>query len=690
MPTDFSRVGRVLRRPPRVLFNRVLTELNARTDRFRAPRRAASLDIDTIVALVGAGDVRQLWTRLSERPGAIPIRRLSPDDYERTCPGDGQRIMRAAEQALSRRVDLLGSGPTDLGTPIDWHRDFKTGRTWASKFMRDLDYVNLHCPSDVKIPWEVSRLQWLIPAGQAFLLTGEERYAEHVRQVIDEWIESNPYAHSVNWACTMEAALRIMTWTWFFHVFCRSQAWSDEAFQARFLRTLFLHGEFTERYLERASINGNHFTADAAALVFAGLFFGRGATSQRWADEGWRLLCDELPRQVHPDGVDFEGSVPYHRLVMELFFLAARYREAVGLDVPDQYRDRVVAMARFVQAYSRPDGSSPLIGDADDARVLPFGGQAIGDHRYLTGLVGAHWCVPDLMRTFSGRRAEVLWTLGRRAAMSLPETAPGTVTSSTAFADGGFYVMRNRRDHVFIDCGPIGTGGLGGHGHNDCLSFEAVLDGVHLVSDCGAYVYTASAEERNRFRSTAYHNTPQIDGEEANRFIRWDHLWTLHDDAAPEVRRWSPATDRDVFVGTHTGYHRLGPISPVRTIVLDHFHHVLEVIDEIEGDGEHEVTIPLHLASGVEAQPDGPDRILLIAEGREFLIEWDSTGPWDAAIDRGRISPSYGVVGDTVRLVWRYRGPLPVRLSIRLLPKEAASRVPPLDAGQNAAAEALA
>ena len=689
MSTDFTRVRRVLRRPPRVLFNRVLTELNARTDRFRAPRRAAALDIDTIADMVGAADVPQLWTWLADRPGAIPIRRLTLDEYERTCPGDGGRIMQAAAQALSRRVDLLGSGPIDLGTPIDWHRDFKTGRTWASRFMRDLDYVNLHCPSDVKIPWEVSRLQWLIPAGQAFLLTGEERYAEHVRQVIDEWIAANPYAHSVNWACTMEAALRIITWTWFFHVFCRSQAWSDEAFQARFLRTLFLHGEFTERYLERASINGNHFTADAAALVFAGLFFGRGETARTWADDGWRMLCDELPRQVHPDGVDFEGSVPYHRLVMEMFFLAARYREAVGLDVPDQYRDRVIAMARFVQAYSRPDGSSPLVGDADDGRVLPFGGQAIGDHRYLTGLVGAHWCVPDLMRSFSGPRTEVLWTLGRRAAMSLPETASGAAASSAAFAAGGFYVMRNRRDHVFIDCGPIGTAGLGGHGHNDCLSFEVALDGVHLVSDCGAYVYTASAEERNRFRSTAYHNTPQIDGEESNRFIRWDHLWTLHDDAAPDVRRWHAGTDRDVFVGTHTGYHRLGRINPVRTIVLDHIHHVLEVTDEIEGDGEHEVSIPLHLAAGIEARLDGPDRILLIAGRREFLVQWAGAGTWDVTVGRGRISPSYGVVTDTVRLLWRCRGVLPARLSMRLLPKEAASRVPPFDAEQNAA-EALA
>jgi uncharacterized heparinase superfamily protein len=666
MPVDFSRLRRVLRKPPHVIFHRMLSELDARTDRFRAPRRAASYDISPVLAHVGAHDVDRLWTSLSDRPYAIPLRRLTLDEYDRTCPGDSQRIVRMAEQALARRVDLLGSGPIDLGSPIDWQRDFKTGKTWPLKFIRDLDYVSLQCPSDVKTPWEISRLQWLIPAGQAFMLTGDERYAEAVRQVIDEWIDGNPYAFSVNWACTMEAAMRIITWTWFFHVFCRSEAWSGARFRARFLRTLFLHGEFTERYLERASINGNHFTADAAALVFAGLFFGRGTMPLRWADAGWRMLCDELPRQVHPDGVDFEASVPYHRLVMELFFMAARYREAVGREVPDEYRDRLVAMARFTQAYSRPDGSSPLVGDGDDARVLPFGGQPIGDHRYLAGLVGAHWCVPDLMQRFAGPREEVLWTLGRRAAMSLPEATSGAADSA-AFPHGGFYVMRNAQDHVFIDCGPIGTAGLGGHGHNDCLSFEAVLDGVHVVSDCGAYVYTASALERNRFRSTAYHNTPQIDGEESNRFTRWDQLWTLHDDAAPDVLQWSPGSDRDVFVGTHTGYHRLGPISPIRTIWLDHQRHALEVTDHIQGTGHHVVSIPLHLASGVEARIDGPGRILLTAGAKRFLIEWSSARPWEVQIGPGRIAPSYGVIVPAVRLLWRYEGQLPVTLSMRAL-----------------------
>ena len=70
----------------------------------------------------------------------------------------------------------------------------------------------------------------------------------------------------------------------------------------------------------------------------------------------------------------------------------------------------------------------------------------------------------------------------------------------------------------FIDCGPIGLAGRGGHGHNDALSFEAWLEGAPLVIDRGSFVYTGSFEKRNEFRSTASHNTPSVDGEEINRF----------------------------------------------------------------------------------------------------------------------------------------------------------------------------
>ena len=56
-------------------------------------------------------------------------------------------------------------------------------------------------------------------------------------------------------------------------------------------------------------------------------------TPRRWGELGWSLLCRELPRQVAQDGVDYEASTAYHRLVTELFLLPALYRERVGLPV---------------------------------------------------------------------------------------------------------------------------------------------------------------------------------------------------------------------------------------------------------------------------------------------------------------------------------------------------------------------
>jgi uncharacterized heparinase superfamily protein len=270
-----------------------------------------------------------------------------------------------------------------------------------------------------------------------------------------------------------------------FHACAGSEAWAEPAFRARFLAALHLHGDFVARNLERSEVNGNHFTADAAGLAFAGLFFGRDA----WSDLGWSILVEELPRQVFADGVDFEASTAYHRLVAELFLLPALYRERLGLGVPGAYRERVEAMARFALAYTRLDGTSPLWGDADDARALPLGGQPLGDHRYLAGLAGL---------AFPGPAGEVAWVLGPSRAAELRASDAGH--GPTAFPEGGVYVLRAGGDHVFVDCGPVGLAGRGGHGHNDCLSFEAVLDGVHLVTDCGAYVYTASPEWRNRFR----------------------------------------------------------------------------------------------------------------------------------------------------------------------------------------------
>lgn len=666
MKDIFGKIRRGLKKPPREIARRIVAELRAELERFIAPSRAY-IKLDTLLSRLEARSLEALWEELAGRPYLASVTGVDRDSLNACCPESFKSVVARAEEALVHRVSLLGSGVKDLGVDIDWHRDFKTGYDWSPNYFRDIDYTNPERPSDVKVPWELSRLQWLIPAGQAYLLTGDERYASGVRSVLEQWIDSNPYASSVNWACTMEVALRILTWTWFFHVFHASLSWKDTTFREKFLRTLYLHVDFTERHIERSDVNGNHYTADAAGLVVGGLFFGKGSDADRWAEEGWCILCNEIELQTYPDGVDFEASVPYHRLVAELFLLPAMYRMRAGKPVETTYRDRLIAMARFTAAYTKPDAMVPLWGDADDARALPFGSQSINDHRYLVGLVGLTFGDTRLIGKFNGPREEIYWALGESAAKSLPDEPE--FMPSTAFPQGGFYVMRGTRDYAFIDCGPIGLAGRGGHGHNDCLAFEAVLDGVPLISDCGAYLYTASYQERNAFRSTAFHNTPQIDGEEINRFIRPDYLWNMHYDAIPEVLAWQAQRDFAIFVGQHAGYQRLSaPVVPRRTIQMDFERHALFVGDQFVSSGLHHVQVPWHLAPGVEILEVTHKHLRLQARGKSFNVWWHSASDYVFEIEDARVSPSYGVVRHTKKLSWRMGKGLAQPIAVYMAP----------------------
>jgi hypothetical protein len=646
-----NRIRRGFNRPPEELRRRLVQEAMTLLDRFRVSP-TYGLDDGYFVNWFGVKNIEDLWLQLSSRPFPSVIGQVRPAELDSIMPGETVRIIENANRAVALEVNLLGSGPETLSSPIPWNTDFKVKEDWPQKFFRDIDILNPKRASDVKVPWELSRLQWLIPVGQAYMLTGDNKYAEFTRDILTDWMEANPYARGVNWAVGMEVAMRIFTWTWLFHVFKGSVAWNNYDFRSSFLRCLFEHAVFCERYIEDYGVNGNHCTADAGALVFAGLFFGVGKKPKRWQEVGWNILLKEMPRQVYEDGVDFEGSIAYHRFVAEMFFWPAKYRQACSESIPSSYHKRLLLMAEFTRSYSKPDGLAPLWGDADDGRVLPFGGQHLNDHSYIPDLIEYELKVEESGFASLKASAEYFWTYGCKSSPAI--NSEGAI--SKCFESSGFYVMASGNDHVFIDCGAIGFGGKGGHGHNDCLSFEASLDGVSLITDSGTYVYTASYEQRNIFRGTASHNTPMIDGQEQNRFISDAELFALRDDAEPKVQLWETNSEFDKFVGTHSGYHRLDqPVTVIRSIILEKAQHRLRIKDQFEGDGAHTVVVPLHLAPSCEIKEIASGIWALNSHGREFFLVSDG---WISLIREGWVSPSYGVKEKAWIIEFSHGGPL--------------------------------
>ena len=613
-------------------------------DRVIAPF-AARLTPHQLAQKHNAASIEVLWDRLATRAFPFVTDPIVASGVDDVVPEDRARILAAAEFAMTRQVDLLGTGPIDIGEPVEWLKDLSTGDAWPEKFCRRIEYSNPERSSDVKIPWELSRLQWMISVGQAYMLTGDGKYAEFACQIFQEWIEANPYAWTVNWSCTMEPALRILTWTWFFHVFATSAAWADSAFRGRFLVALFLHGRFVELHIERARINGNHYSADAAGLVFAGLFFGSSTDAERWARQGWQILEAEIQTQVHPDGVDFEASTAYHRLVTELFVHPARYRRAHGLNVSQAFADRLKGMAAFATAYCRADGTSPFWGDADDGRAVPLGGQELSDHRYLGHLVASAIDDPVCRINPGSGASEVFWCDG----CLLP--ADDVPVKSQAFPDGGVYILQRPGTHVFIDCGPVGLAGLGGHGHNDALSFEAWLSGQLVITDPGSFVYTKDFAARQLFRSTKRHNTLQVSTHEINRTYGPDNLWNLHEDARCKCLAFEDTDVIGRFKGRQSGYDRLDPPAVIEREITINFHSgQLRVRDQILGDGQFDVSVPVHFAPGVTIRPENDGFQVRVGE-REFEAAFSGDDALAVKVEDYYASPSYGVKQMAQRLV---------------------------------------
>ncbi len=333
---NHARLRRALRRSPGYLARRALESARYRTRRPWAYVYPRLLTERALLRSLGASGVDALWDDLARQPFFVSAsdREARTARFVEEYPDSRAALVQAAEAALRHEFDLLGSGPRSLGTPLPWHTDFKTGREWPLAYCADIEYNELDRPTDVKVPWELSRCQHFTRLGQAYWLTGDERYAEEFVAETTSWIDANPLSYGVNWACAMDVALRAVSWIWGFHFFAQSLACRDRAFRGRFLRVLFMHGEFVVKHLEKADLNGNHYLCDGVGLVFLGCFFRRARSATRWLALGRAIVEQEVFEQTTPDGVDFEQATAYHRLVLEGFLTSYELLRSAGEDVP--------------------------------------------------------------------------------------------------------------------------------------------------------------------------------------------------------------------------------------------------------------------------------------------------------------------------------------------------------------------
>ncbi len=517
-------------------------------------------------------------------------------------------LVAEADRICAHVFDLLGSGPTPLGDKIDWHVDFKTGHRWNPKTLyKRIRYAPYPGGYDIIVPWELSRCQHLIRLGQAYWVTCDERYArEYVAQVQD-WIESNPWPFGVNWACTMDVAIRIVNWLWGYYFFKGSPSLTDE-FLLTFYKSLLVHGCHIRRNLENQwLVNNNHYLADLVGLIYLGILCPEFKEAAEWREFGMRELWQEMFNQVYADGVNFEASTAYHRLTTELLLSPILLCRLNSISVPDEVMARFEKMLEFVMYYTKPDGTVPIIGDCDNGRLHRLNvwtnpEREWIDHRYLLAIGAVLFQRDDFAQAAGDQWQEALWLLGEQAisfkeAYDRKKLSPQNL-GSKAFSSGGIYLMRNDDLYMIVDAGANGQNGIGGHAHNDVHSFEMCSHGSTFIVDPGSYVYTENWQARNEFRSTAFHNTITVDGAEINP-IQEEILFQLKQTATLKVNSWITTNEYDLLDCEHDGYCRLASaVTHRRVYYFSKFDRVWLIRDRLIGRSEYQIDLYFHFMPG--------------------------------------------------------------------------------------------
>src|SRR5262245_44695960 len=599
----FARLSDRLRRgrAPEMSDDELFSEFN--------PVRRGECVADALRRCLRAKD-RRFLPSLEQRRKIVEI-------MNQRFPAERDAIIIAAEAALSGKFSLLGHNMLSFGdppdSPIDWRLDPVSGLRAPLRHWSKLHPLNPLDGGDPKVVWELNRHAHFVTLGQAYCLTDDNRFAAAFVDQVSAWIDANPVGMGVNWASSLEVAFRSIAWLWALGL-CVDSGEVTPDFFARLLKSLSAHGRPIERFLSYYFSPNTHLTGEALGLFYLGLALPEMKRAEGWRNLGLQILLDQATKQVRADGVYFEQSSYYHRYTTDiythLFALARAGDGMIHCEIEAMLRRTLEALLDHLMWITRPDGTSPLIGDDDGGRLIKFAPRAANDFRDTLAVGSAVLKRGDWKYVAGDAPAEMLWLIGPEGVDCydrLRAEAPCEI--SRGFRSSGYFVMRDgwRRDSSFvlIDCGPHGAERGCGHAHSDALSIEFASGGVTWLVDPGTFVYVADPKTRDEFRSTAAHNTVTVDDQPqsvASTPFSWRtaakcrlHEFVEHDGAI-------------FFQGSHDGYERLrDPVTHTRTALYlqpdpgSDIPGILIVRDQFTAKNLHRYAFRYHFAPDCEA-----------------------------------------------------------------------------------------
>ncbi len=446
------------------------------------------------------------------------------------------------------------------------------------------------------------------------VLRQRDRSTEEGAGLLEAWIRGNPFGSRPGWE-PFPLSLRLVN---ALEILSSSGGGSPEA-----VRSLALQAWWLEALLER-DLGANHLWKNGLALAWAGRLL-ESRDSGRWRRKGDGIVRDALDGHVLPDGFHFERTPGYHAVFVEdLLRLTALLGATDGAreDLSRRALSALAASAGALASVVHGDGEIPLFNDS---------------------AFGQAPAAADLLAAAAERTAGVG---GFRA------DPRGAVAA-------GLHRLASGDRVLLIDAGDTACREQPGHAHADTFSFEVSCGRDRVIVDAGVHDYESS-EERRYARSTAAHNTVEVDG--ADQSELWGSFRAGRLASVVEISRSGPE-GRETIEAVHDGYARL-PGKPLHRRRVQVLREGFAVEDRVEGRGRHRAVGRVRFHPALEVRLVGPGEVEAVGERVSCRLLAGEGTP--LALEEGVYFPRFGRKERATVVRMERDGDLPVRFSYRL------------------------